>query len=528
MRVKRRNKSYWTWLAAFALAGTLLRAQTNTPEPKPASLSGIVTNSLTGEPLAHAHVRLDLFTQQKGSRYGAMTTADGRFSIKAIAPGHYQMTADRRGYQPVSGQDTTNQNIELKAGEEVTDLVIRLTPDAVISGRVVNEKGLPMDGIEVEAVAGHRQSVVTNDRGEFRIGALREGRYLVKAQAMQAPLPQEIRTDGTTAVNYGPTYYPSSPEAKSAVPVSTQAGQESSGIEIKLVPGPVLHLSGTVSGVRGADNIGIKLDSGDRQRGYRVEPDMHFTIWRVPPGHYQLFAEGYDNAAGGQIRSAPVELNLTTTSIDGLRLDLMRPFELAGRAQIEAGAAITAHEGTLPSLWLQPLGTIQNGDQDQEIDREGRFKITDVFPGRYHVLVTDTPDNFYVKSITLGGTEFADGILDLRHGSSGRPLTVVLGKDGAQISGVVRDAKGPAGSARVALFFDDEFGFDLVDSATTQADGGYVLHGIAPGRYRILAYSLRNAGGAWSSDSLALYESVTEKIDVSAGDKVTQDLKLLP
>jgi hypothetical protein len=103
----------------------------------------------------------------------------------------------------------------------------------------------------------------------------------------------------------------------------------------------------------------------------------------------------------------------------------------------------------------------------------------------------------------------------------------LLGTDGAQITGVVRDTKGPAAAAQVALFFDDEYGVGQAGTATTGADGSYAFHGIAPGKYRIIAYDPKNSGQVWSSDSLALYDGVTERIDVSAGDKVAQDLKLL-
>jgi Carboxypeptidase regulatory-like domain len=525
--MQRTNKCSSQLILAVLLAGVMAQAQTDaTQEQKPAVVSGVVTNSLTGEPLAHAHVRLDLFTQQKGSRYGAITAVDGRFAIKAIAAGHYQLTVERRGFGALAGEEENRKNLDLKAGEQITDLVLRMVPDAVISGRVLDANGVPMEQVAVEAVAGRTYSTLTDDRGEFRIGGLRPGRYLVKAMSDPPPLPPEVRTDGTVAVNYGLTYYPSSPTARSAVPVQAQAGQETGRIEIKLLRAPILHLSGILSNAPKSANLSVTLDSGNRQRTYPVGADLKFVVWRRPPGHYQLFAQLLDR--NGALRTAPVEINLTTSSIEGINLIFTKLFELNGRVQIEGGAPIEAHgDGGLPTLELQPLGSMRDVDQEETLPLDGSFTMTDVSPGRYHVLLQNMAPNLYVKSVSLGETEFPGVIVDLRSGAAGAKLVVLLGTDGAGITGVVRDPKGPVAGSEVALFFDDEYGFDQAGAATTGVDGTYAFHGIAPGKYRVLAYDSKNAGRTWSSDSLALYDSVTERIEVSSGDKVAQDLKLL-
>jgi len=238
--------------------------------------------------------------------------------------------------------------------------------------------------------------------------------------------------------------------------VLVRAGDETSSIEIKLAAAPILHVSGTVSNVPdGGPRRFVTLDNGQMRIPYPVAPEMKFTIWRVPPGRYQLYLGGADG--GSSVHGAPAEINVTSTSIEGIQLDCGRPIELKGRVQVEGDVPITGHAGVTPSIALQPLGGILNADHDEDLNPDGSFKMTDVSPGRYHVAVEDAPPDLYVKSVRLGTTEFQDGILNLYGGVPKALLTVQLGTDGAQISGVVRDWKGPTRGVRVDLLFDDEY-----------------------------------------------------------------------
>ena len=524
----RRSKFRSLLFLSGLLAGSGSWAQANPPaEDKPASVAGIVTNSVTGEPLAHAHITLEGRPMKGSDRYGAVSAADGRFSITTILPGTYTLVVKRGGYGPLLDEEDKARLIELKLDDRVEDLVLRLVPNAVISGRVVDANGIPREQVEVQAVsAGPIQSAETDDRGEFRIGGLRAGRYFVKALSDLSTLPPEVRTDGTVEINYGPTYYPVSLTTKSATPVLVRAGEETGGIEIKLAAAPILHVSGTVPSVPdGGPRPSLTLYNGQMQSLYFAAPEMKFTIWRLPPGRYQLYLE--DDDRGSSVHGAPAEINLTSSSIEGIQLDGGRPIELKGRVQVEGDVPIAGHAGVTPSIELQPLGGIPNADRDEDINPDGSFKMTDVSPGRYHVAVEDAPPDLYVKSVHLGTTEFQDGILNLYGGVTKALLTVQLGTDGAQISGVVRDLKGQSGGVQVDLLFEDEYGVDVAGTASAGLEGRYAFHGIAPGKYKLVAYDSKYSNGTWSSDALALYESVTEEAEVGEGDKISQDLKLL-
>ena len=73
------------------------------------SVTGVVTQAATGQPLEQVSVRL------LGTSFGAVTNAQGRFTIPNISPGIYAMEAARIGLAPnrrddirvVAGQPTT-------------------------------------------------------------------------------------------------------------------------------------------------------------------------------------------------------------------------------------------------------------------------------------------------------------------------------------------------------------------------------------------------------------------------------------
>ena len=497
-------------------------------QPQTSSVSGTVSNSVTGEPVAHAHVTLRPSNSIKV--FGAITAVDGRFSMSNIRPGRYTAYVDRYGY---SSLDENGKMVELKAGKTLNDLALHLVPDAVISGRVLDANGVPVKTTVAAVSTRGMQYATTDDRGEFRIGGLRQGEYLIKALSLlQGEFPPEIRTDGTVETNYAVTYYPGVTNAGSATAVQVRPGQETDGIEIKLVRLPILHISGTVLNV--PENLRsstkVELTGGSGRQVVRIGPEMRFTIWRIQPGHYQLFAECADTK-GKYLHSAPVEITITNTSIEGLNLPLSPPFELAGQVNMEGGAQLPELKGRA-SVILRPLGALEHMLVHGELAADGSFRLNEVFPARYYLVAEGLPPKAYIKSASVGAAASADNILDFRGLSEKGEITVELGTNGAEVSGVVRNTKGPVAGAEVVMFFNSGIGPDEFRTAYTGADGTYSFEGVPPGHYKLLASNGRVWGSgsdsSWLSDVLAIYASVTENIDVMEGDKISQDLGVLP
>ncbi len=84
--------------------------------------------------------------------------------------------------------------LDVNSGQTITGLAFALKKGGVIAGRIVDARGEPLQEITVAALrspssgdertpgAGRtRQMAQTDDRGEFRLADLAEGRYVVIA-----------------------------------------------------------------------------------------------------------------------------------------------------------------------------------------------------------------------------------------------------------------------------------------------------------------------------------------------------------
>jgi hypothetical protein len=76
--------------------GLLLLASAWAQTPESASVQGSVTNSMTGAPVLRARIALR-GSGRDAKNYTALTTADGKFTIPGVVPGHTRRRLDGPG-----------------------------------------------------------------------------------------------------------------------------------------------------------------------------------------------------------------------------------------------------------------------------------------------------------------------------------------------------------------------------------------------------------------------------------------------
>ncbi|MBZ5525373.1 MAG: carboxypeptidase-like regulatory domain-containing protein [Acidobacteriia bacterium] len=513
-------------VAGWAQQGAL-PAGSVVEEKKLSGFSGMAMNSLTGAPLPHVEVRLLRTTAGDVSNpfasWGHTATGlDGKFALTGIEPGSYLLTADRNGYRRVDVlQDRYAPMLTVKPGEEIRDILLKLEPDGRIAGHVTGIDGEPIPLVEVEAVPALAKDT-TDDRGQFVIGRLAPGRYLLKTSGHGSVA--EVRKDGTVAVHYGPTYFPGVKSAGDAIPVTVRAGEESGELEIKLQPDRARKVSGEVSNDAPNLKVRVALSQSLGEEIAGLTTDGRFTLSGVPAGRYLLLAESFDS---GQ-RSIPALLDVANNSVEGLHLTLLPMATVNVRTQKENWKRVAARMSPdeAVTLKLVPFGPATQVFF-QNLNGDGGAVIRNVEPGRYHLLASGLPGDFHVKSAHLGDTQMEDGIIEIGAGPPEREMLIELAEDGARISGTVRDANGRASADQSALlFFDDAFGTEVASAAVTDADGAYVFHGVEPGNYKLLAVSKERARGWWSPEALALERDRIVKIEVRENDRVVKDLRI--
>src|SRR2546428_4126868 len=135
---------------ALLLTPLLQAQQSETTRQAPCTIEGVVLKSTTGQPLKRALIT----TQRMGasdSQHTARTDPGGRFVLKDLDPGEYNLWVNRDGYLGMGyGQEVPNgpgKLLKLAPGQQKKDLVFRLVPTGAVIGRVYDEDGEPISGV---------------------------------------------------------------------------------------------------------------------------------------------------------------------------------------------------------------------------------------------------------------------------------------------------------------------------------------------------------------------------------------------
>ena len=203
-----------TWLAPAAafLQQTVVPGQALPPmlpgtgPPLPATgtgaISGVVTDAVTGRPIAGAVVSLSIQGRGAVGRVPRMVTdGRGRFVFRDLpAATDYVLNASRFGYANGgygrTSPDAATVRLRLADDQWLPDANVRLWRLGAISGRVVDEHNEPVVGTAVRVfaqklIAGQPHHVAgpvtsTDDRGAYRIANLAPGSYIVGLLSVQS------------------------------------------------------------------------------------------------------------------------------------------------------------------------------------------------------------------------------------------------------------------------------------------------------------------------------------------------------
>jgi hypothetical protein len=295
------------------------------PRVGTSTLTGRVVDGITGAPVPRARVRI---SGGGGPRPSVVTDASGNFVFARLPAGPYTLTIDKASYQSAShperarGMRPTAKPLVLQEGQALDPISIALYRGGVITGRVLDGNGEPLESAQVRAfkvprvAAGSRpqpgNGTTTNDLGEFRLARLETGSYFLMAVPQRSPVLDELGPDGKLQPQPqpAPAYYPSVVGIDQAQPISVQRGQTVSGIDITtgevfigVVAGTVVDQTGqpvtrnTQISITTVENSGF----GGSGTSTSVRPDGTFRA-RLAPGDYIIEARFTPPAsvAGGE------------------------------------------------------------------------------------------------------------------------------------------------------------------------------------------------------------------------------------
>jgi hypothetical protein len=511
---------------------------------EPCEVAGSVVRSGDGTPLRGATVTL-VVSGRRSEPLATRTDATGRFALRNVPAGSYRLIVERTGYaRQEFGQRALGRRgvaLNLSPGQRMTDLLFRMTPAGVITGRVFDEQGEPLVGVLVNVlrrvyregrlVFEGGESDRSDDRGEYRIFNLMPGRYVVSATPVGGMVGAGVRRrEGSDAGDetYVPTFYPGVIEPETAVPLEVSPGQELTGIDFTLTPQRTVRVRGRAlapGGGRGATQVALlprstRAPMRGRARESSVEPDGAFELSGVAPGSYILAAMRHEDNITYSARE-PVEVG--NSDVEGVTLALMPNGTVSGKVVVEGGA--------LPEsrvfVNLRPEDALSRGG-NAPVQADGAFQIRNVSAGDYQVMVSGAPEDFYLKSVRRGNEVFANRSVPLLQDTAG--LEVVLSPSGARVEGqVLTEENLPASGVTVVLVPARDLRHlrAAYRTASTDVTGQFIIRGIPPGDYTAYSWD-SDEGEVWMDpDFLAQYQGKGRHVSLLAGGAQVLHLTLL-
>jgi protocatechuate 3,4-dioxygenase beta subunit len=513
-------------LAGFVSACTLA-AQSN---PGAASLEGHVLNALTGAPLRKATVVLTAPTSP--IRLIADTDAEGRFQFIGLPPGTYKLSASRTGFL----DRPARRPIPLGPNDQVRDAEIRLPPQSVIAGHVLDERGEPVDRARVAIFKqvyrdGRKQwdriNAVpeTNDTGEYRFPNLRPGRYLLQAFNLRPEIDNQY--GNPPKMFYVPAYYPNAPSQLQASPVDVGTGAEVRGIDIhlfKVARPPDVHVRGRVTGVPADSQILVSVsllpvDGGPFGGGSTVAspPDYAFDL-STPPGQYTVFGNVYSSAdpAAYGTRSLTV-----TGDVAGVVLAMSPAPTVTGRISLAERGGKVNLQGVRVALTRLSSSLVS----EVWSDAAGKFVFPKpVSPGHYAIVnLRSIPDGCFVREVKLDGQEISWDDFEI---SASTQMEIVLSNTAGRIAGSALDADGkPFTGASVTLIPAD--GKSRPVRQSVGDDGSFRFTGVRPGKYKLFAWEEVDDDLWQDPEFRKEYENRATEITVGPGETHNAQLRVI-
>lgn len=450
---------------------------------------------------------------QRPRQITARTDASGGFALRDLPPGTYPLNITHQRYQQSRGPAT--KQVEVKPGETAT-ATVELTPGATITGHVVDEDGDPLSDCMPQLLPARpgepvemRGAAATDVTGQYSMWGISPGKFKMvmhcgTAVLESVPLHPVDQPPPPATLAYPPLFYPGVRGIQEAQVIVLSAGMDKTGVDFQVKPERVFTVEGVVRG-EGADlsKATVTLMSrnpAEREinggMGAAVDPAKGtFTARNVFAGSYNLFAfirEG--NTAGIRV---PVDVPVPAP----LDLELRPAVDVKGKIEVEGEFKFPLNSISVQLVETEPIGLLA-ASQSRTSD-DGSFTIQAVVPGVYRVEAYGP--NVFPKSVSWGGQELPDFILDTTAGGTG-PLRVLVSTKTATIRGT-----GPPNQmvevVQVSAPNPPRSG------TTVDAQGSFMLTGLRPGKYRVAV-----AGTATDEDS-------GEELTVGEGETATVTIR---
>jgi hypothetical protein len=508
------------------------------------SVSGVVVNAVTGDPVRHAIVQI---TNLSGGAVSTMTDAEGRFQFTHVPPAEIVLVARKPGYfsdQELHPERPMPETF-FRVDGNTNSTVVKLFPEGILSGRVTTVQGEPIEDVPVRVYQQRiqdgrrrwmmRSQSTTDEEGQFRLANLQAGQYLVSAGPLFGFVRRRVRGKQTSRQEQiNATFYPGVPDLDGATPVAVPPGQQAQA-DFLLKPEPVFKVSGVVTGMVAGSMAPPMLTT---RSGEAVPAPINFDPQtgkfdvEMPGGSYVLTINASDPAGN----PTGADLTLTVNSdIDNVALAvgprMVIPVRVEQRASGSSSEPQVSQRTMLftsgritrklptPSVQVRLISSenrLEGGEFQADSSADGSFAVRNFAPGRYSVDIQPNSP-WYVQSAISGTVDLLHEDLVIGPGRRPEPIEIVLRDDGATVSGTIR-AEGQPVPGSVLLIPEQSSPAQI--RVTAAAPGGdFIFDRVAPGDYKVLALDTVADLEFRNPEVLGQYLSKAERITLTAGQQ---------
>ncbi len=500
-------------------------------------ISGKVVDARSGRPLVRCAVEINP-TDNRSQSLSLETGDDGHFDFGGLRPGKYALSAAKRGYLTQSYQQHESFSTAIAVGPELEseNLLFDLMPQAIFYGTVTDEAGEPIRRAQVRLyqdrdLDGIRstqevQTVITDDRGMYEIPNIAPANYFLSVSAQPwyaaavngAPSPTQPSTANPALdVAYPTIFYPDATDSDDAIPIPIRGGERIEA-NMTLNAQHAVHLQLPLArgqeggaGVSIARNVFGQLEPIPASMQTNNEGVMEIS--GVLPGRYEVTVSHSDG------QSPPESTHFTTDIAEGatqLNAD-------TGAGEVTVSGKVSSPDSKIRFAGISLVASHPRRDYIAPVNDAGEFSVQ-VVPGEYQV-ISQIPQ-MYIAGISSANALVKGRMLQVIAGAAPR-IEIVAGTGYGQMEGMVERAGHGVSGVMVLLAPEDaKDNQNLFRRDQSDSDGTFLLSGIIPGRYRLLAIDEGWELNWADPNVLAAYLKKSITVQVRAHDKLKQTVEV--
>ena len=509
-------------------------------------VEGTVINAISGHPIPRALVQ---WNGQSG-QVAVLSGPGGEFAFEGVPEGRAQFLVQKPGYFQGRGGNFNPRSILLTVGPDSTRLAMKLTPEAVVFGRVLGKDGEPVEGATVrieKAGAGSssryrgvpQRDGRTDEDGNFRIPELPPGQYVVAVQA--GDVTRRILGAQSSNANeaYPPVaYYPAGDDELNAEPVTLAAGEHHE-INFSITPRPAYKVSGVVSRSEEWKNVSPPMFVDRRGQPLLTVSEFDpqtgsFTFRSVAAGTYSLRLSASDEIGNPAILHRRLSVHkdvagLQLTVSAGIAASVHVRKDFTGKYTYSGNCSYGSRDGKVHTsdcsdfpafqLSLTPVDSANVPVRSNWAPPVGdTLVLRGLQPGRYkvHAGAGSMGNAAYVASLRCGGLDLLHDELVVPENGQLPTIEAVVRDDLATIHLLVNADKKTYGM--VAIFSDEELYMDVDQGRRMPFSADSMLNmSLPPGDYRIFAFADSADIDINDPEELSLYLKKAAAVTLSPG-----------